>query len=62
MHRLEHDTDASPAALFSGHALLYTIYRHHHGLSPDQAVRRIAGEFRRSPAGDARTEAPRPAA
>lgn len=34
------DTEAQ-AKRFSGHALLYTVYRHHHGLTHEQAVLRI---------------------
>ncbi len=33
---------------FSGHSLLYTIYRHHHGLPHEQAVLRIDAAIQRS--------------
>jgi len=39
-------SDSSPQTQsFSGRSMLYTIYRHHHGLSHEQTVRRIEAEL-----------------
>lgn len=46
MHPLQRDTDAQVQP-FSGHAFLYTVYRHHYGLTHEQAVQRMGEERQR---------------
>lgn len=43
--RQQNQTPGDPGTSFTGNTLLYTIFRHHHGLSHEQATLKIEATF-----------------